>query len=141
MTLAIELASLDINPVLSNCHSKILHCKNRPVLAATLTTAAVTWSLDTKWRALVLGFAAWWTRRLSGNRESSCRAQRAHGIVGVGIRCADTAVLVCIGCNVGDELLGGESQEARQAGVGLRRWRETSLCHVVVGDSIRDLYG
>lgn len=43
--LPIELATLDVNAVLSNSHTKVLHCKHGSPLAAALATTAVSWPL------------------------------------------------------------------------------------------------
>lgn len=149
-TLAVELASLDIDAILPNRHAQILHGQNRAVLAPALATATIPRPLDAQRCAarsrrafpLVLGAAGRHlpnTTLLSWDGEAGGRAERAHGVVGVGIARADPRVLVRVRRDVGDELLGREGEEAREARVGLgRRW-EAGLCHVVVGDGVGDL--
>ena len=137
--LAIELAPLNINAILPHGHTQVLHRQHRSILTATLPTTTVAWTLDSQRCALPLVFVPGLSRRLSRNGESCGSAQRTHRVVRVGGGCADAAVLVGIGSDVGDELLRCESEETCEARVGLRWWRQAGFGHIVMRHCVRDL--
>lgn len=56
--LSIELAALDIDTVFTDSHAQVFHGENSATLAATLTTAAIAWTLNTKVDALSLAIFA-----------------------------------------------------------------------------------
>lgn len=107
-SLAVKLASLDIHPELANGHAQVLHGEHRPVLLTTLSTTTVAWPLDAQRPAPTLILGPRLICRLSWDGETSRGAQVAHGVVGTGVACANAAVLISIGSNVGDEFLRGK---------------------------------
>ena len=151
LLLTVELAPLDIDAKLSHRHAQILHREHRPVLAASLSTTAVTRPLDTENATRpnstlsILSNTGSTARstacdtRLTGDGEPCRGAKGAHGVVCVCVAGADAAVLVGVGGDIGDELLCGQGQETGQAGVGLRWWGEAGAGHVVVCYGVWDL--
>jgi len=140
LLLSIELAPLNIDTVLSNGHTQVLHGENGAVLASALPATAVPGPLNANrpvtW-ILVTGLVA----LLPRDREARRGAEVAHRIVRILVAAGtDAAVLVGIGGYVGDELLRGEREEASEAGIGLGGRRQTCFGHVVVGHGIRNLH-
>lgn len=81
---AVELSPLDIDSVLADSHSQVLHRKNGPILAAALSTASVTWTLDTKRSTTsCLFLATWCSRLLACHRKPGSCSQITHGVVGI----------------------------------------------------------
>jgi hypothetical protein len=106
----VELAALDVDTVFSNSHTEILHGEHCPSLAATLTTTAISWPLDAEVVVLGLGSAVFPALRWSCCTWCSCCASKtAHGVVACGVGGTNARELVCIGCDVCNELLGRKS--------------------------------
>lgn len=105
-----------------------------------MPTTAISRALDPQRCAAALVFVARLVGRLPGNGEPGGRAEVAHRIVGVGVTRANSAVLVCVGGDIGDELLRRQREEPREALVGLRRRREAGASHVVIRDGVGDLF-
>lgn len=60
--LAVKFATLDVDAIFTNSHSKVLHGEYRPSLTATLATAPIARPLDTQVVVLSFGatiFTAW----------------------------------------------------------------------------------
>lgn len=157
--LPIKLASLDADPVLRNSHTQILHGQHGPSLSRTaLSTATETRPLDAQ---MGVGRAALALARFSASDAcSGARRARpagrggyvqtrggiktAHRVVGAGaVGGADARVLVRVGSDVGDELLGRESKESRKVRRSLVwtvAWgREAGHGEIVRGHGIGDL--
>jgi hypothetical protein len=137
----IELPSLNINAVLPNGHPQILHRQHSPPLSTTLSTSSISWPLNPQRPSsssltLPALCRAHWCR----SSPSSSPNQIPHWVIGRrAVRRADPRVLVCIGSDVGDELLGREGEEAREARVCCGGWGESGARQVVVGYCIWDL--
>lgn len=135
-TSAVELAPLDVDPILLHGHAQVLHRQDRPALArSTLSTTTKSTPLHAQLHRL-LSLAR--TARAAGtNARRTSRAARTgastQGIVRRSrVGRPDSTVLIGIGGDVGDELLRRECQEARErqrggvcAGTGWvgGRWR------------------
>lgn len=138
-SLSVELAPLDVDAVLADCHAQVLHGEYGSVLATALSTTTITRTLHTQWPTTALVLGVW--LRLSGDWNTGSRSQIAHRVVGARVRCSDPAVLVCVCGDISDEFLGREREKAREALVGLW-WRgETGFSQVEVGDGIWNLHG
>ena len=136
----IELSPLNINPVLPNSHPQILHRQHSPPLPTTLSTSSISRPLNTQRTSTS-------SLRLPLCRAHRCRTSSSsspdeitHRVIGRrAVRRADTRVLVCVGSDVGDELLCRKSEEAREARVGCGGRGKPSACEVVVCYCVWDL--
>lgn len=146
--LPIKLAPLDIHTVLSNRHAQVLHRQDRPALPTTSSATSISSPRPTKRRILSsifllastsLGLSATAsTTPTSSHAETRRAAQARQRVVRSRVRAANARVLVRVGGDVGDELLRRQREQARQPAVGLRWWRETRQCQVVVCDRVGD---
>jgi hypothetical protein len=133
---SIELASLDVDAVFLYGHTQILHRQDGLSLATpALAAATVATPLDAQLRGL-LRLARPSSSRGAGSSNGAGTGQRggAQGVVASRrVGRADATVLVGVGRDIGDELLGrqreqtGEGQRRRvgagAAGIGRRRRR------------------
>jgi hypothetical protein len=136
----VELAALDVDTVLSNRHTEVLHGKHCTSLTATLTTTAVSWPLDAEIVVLGLGSTVF-TALCRGCCTwcSCCASKTAHGVIACGVGRTNARELVRIGGDICNEFLSRKSQKAGKVLRRLRWGRETSACQVVVGNCIRYL--
>jgi hypothetical protein len=145
---SVELAPLNINPILLHGHPQVLHRQHR--LRPARPSSAKPSPLHTQSCTLTsLPTTSTSSCAPASTTRTTRRRSTSHGggrkTIGRAA-CADTAILVGVSGDVGDEFLGREAEEAREgkrscvggrAGwVGGRRWRkagegEVVRCHCV----------
>ena len=142
--LSVEFASLHVDAVLANGHAQILHREHSPALSTASATTAVPSPRSAKWCVLAsvflsLGRAALAAFCTSGSHSEPCgSSQTRERVVRGRVGAPDARVLVRVRGDVCDELLGCQSEQARQATIGLRWWGEAGECEVVVCDRVGD---
>lgn len=145
--LPIKLPPPHINPILAHRASQILHRQHRSALpSASASTSKPSSRHSQHMRptlSLILPLLLLLLRLLRRCRQTCCRTRGCRGrgrgwCRGARGGRAHARVLVSVGGNVGDELLGGEGEEAREGKRG-DGGRESGKSEVVLSYSIWDL--
>lgn len=144
--LPIKLPPPHINPILAHRASQILHRQHRSALpSASASTSKPSSRHSQHMRptlSLILPLLLLLLRLLRRCRQTCCRTRGCRGrgrgwCRGARGGRAHARVLVSVGGNVGDELLGGEGEEAREGKRG-GGGRESGKSEVVLSYSIWD---
>ena len=125
----IKLPPLHINPILPHRHPQILHRQHRPPLPTRGPSPSEPRSRPPQRRRLptillALSCRTTFPTLSTCNPEPCSSAETGQRVVGRRVRATNATVLVGVRCDVGDEFLGCEGEEAGEAAVGFGGWGE-----------------